>query len=148
MKKYEILNFKRICPDCKKIIVYKYKRSCERSEKNKSSCRKCMFAKSDRVRTALRKTDPEYKARMRRYGLKSRYGISIEEYEEMKKSQGGHCAVCNSIDKLFVDHDHKTGLTRGLLCRHHNLMLGYMERDIRAIDKLIEYLLFHKEQSK
>lgn len=162
MKKYDILKtivgsqahglatpeFSRICPDCKTIIFYKYKRSCDQSEKNKSSCRKCTVAKYERNRIALRKSDPKYKARMRLYSLKRRYGLSPEGYNNLLLSQGGQCAVCPSKDLLFVDHDHVTGLNRGLLCRHHNLMLGYMEKDIQVVDKLVDYLLFHKEQSR
>ncbi len=61
---------------------------------------------------------------------KTKYGISKEEYEEMVVSQNNRCAIC---DKEFsktphVDHDHKTGHVRGLLCLVCNGTLSLLER--------------------
>lgn len=56
--------------------------------------------------------------------LKAAYGISLEQYESLKEKQKGQCAICNKTARLFVDHDHTTGLIRGLLCTNCNVMLG------------------------
>jgi hypothetical protein len=51
--------------------------------------------------------------------LRRTYGITAEQYEQMLAGQGGVCAICGTPPKskrLHVDHDHKTGLVRGLLC--------------------------------
>jgi hypothetical protein len=48
------------------------------------------------------------------------YGITEEQYAEMHWSQGGKCAICKrkaALGTLVVDHDHKSGRVRGLLCR-------------------------------
>jgi hypothetical protein len=46
-------------------------------------------------------------------------GVTDEDYERMLEAQGGHCALCPSTPKtkrLHVDHNHRTGTVRGLLC--------------------------------
>ena len=60
------------------------------------------------------------------------YGISVEDYEEMLESQGGGCYICGigpSVRALDIDHDHRTGKVRGLLCSNHNRALGLLGDD-------------------
>ncbi len=50
-------------------------------------------------------------------------GVTDDQYERLLAAQGGHCALCPSTPKtrrLAVDHDHKTGKVRGLLCHRCN----------------------------
>lgn len=59
--------------------------------------------------------------------IEKTYGLSAEEYDALLKAQGGRCAICRARPKskrLAVDHDHKTGAVRGLLCSrcNHDLM--------------------------
>jgi hypothetical protein len=60
-------------------------------------------------------------------------GITDEVYFEMLERQGGHCALCLATPKtrrLHVDHDHKTGAVRGLLCHRCNRALPeWVDRD-------------------
>lgn len=83
--------------------------------------------------------------------LKNRYGITIEEYYEIYEKQGGVCSICKnketSIDKktmktkrLSVDHDHKTGVVRGLLCINCNHALGRFKDDITIMESAISYI--------
>lgn len=54
-------------------------------------------------------------------------GVSPEQYEAMLADQNGHCALCPAVPKtrrLDVDHDHRTGAVRGLLCHWCNRRLG------------------------
>lgn len=65
----------------------------------------------------------------RKSKLKANYGLTPEDYEAMFEEQVGRCAICGvdqgSIDHpLMVDHDHKTGKVRGLLCPNCNHILG------------------------
>jgi hypothetical protein len=61
------------------------------------------------------------------------YGLKAGEYEALLKLQGGVCYICGGKGggkKLAVDHDHKTGLPRGLLDRNCNyVLLGLMAKD-------------------
>lgn len=76
--------------------------------------------------------------------LKSIYGITPEEYDEIFKSQDGKCAICHNKPKkirLAVDHDHKSGLVRGLLCTHCNhKLLGAAHDNIEILNRAVEYL--------
>lgn len=64
---------------------------------------------------------------------KSMYGITLDAFNEMLRDQGFKCAICPANEpggkgSFYLDHDHKTGEVRGLLCHHCNSMLG-MARD-------------------
>jgi len=59
--------------------------------------------------------------------LRKKYGITQEQWQEAFKRQGGKCAICHCAQRyqsLAVDHDHKTGKVRGLLCVQCNRGLG------------------------
>jgi hypothetical protein len=73
----------------------------------------------------------------RAYGLKRRYGITVEEYDELLSQQEGRCAICYRIveETLCVDHNHVTGKIRGLLCTRCNRSLGWLERFDSSITK-------------
>jgi DNA-binding transcriptional MerR regulator len=63
--------------------------------------------------------------------LRHRYGITLEEYEEMLERQDGRCAICRRPPpegkRLHVDHNHETGEVRGLLCSWCNTRLIALE---------------------
>ncbi len=73
------------------------------------------------------------------------YGIDVPDYERMLEEQGGGCYICGKKpeDKraLDIDHDHKTGKVRGLLCSNHNRGLGLLDDNILHIIKALEYLV-------
>jgi len=64
----------------------------------------------------------------RKYALKKRYGLSEELYHKLFDALKGRCAVCREqvVGNLHVDHDHKTGEVRGLLCNGCNRALGFI----------------------
>lgn len=63
------------------------------------------------------------------------YGLAKGEYETLFKAQDGRCAICGGKrrERLSVDHCHKTGLIRGLLCRMCNGRLLTAARDKPAV---------------
>jgi hypothetical protein len=66
--------------------------------------------------------------------LRRTYGITLDEYKRILAVQEGECFACGYIPgpgkrALNVDHDHKTGLVRGLLCGQCNRALGLIKRD-------------------
>jgi hypothetical protein len=81
--------------------------------------------------------------------LKSMYGILQEDYDALLASQNGHCAICGGdrFDKrrkaLGVDHDHLTGVVRGLLCRSCNLAIGLLRDDPALLRAALDYLAVH-----
>lgn len=80
--------------------------------------------------------------------LMRKYGITQEVYDEMFAKQKGLCAIClggptdigKKNDRLSVDHDHKTGKVRGLLCNDCNVSLGKFKDDISILKRAIKYL--------
>jgi hypothetical protein len=70
-------------------------------------------------------------------------GVTSEQYEAMLAAQGGGCAICGNPPKtrrLHVDHDHKTGNVRGLLCHKHNRGLAYFSDDADMLYRAGDYL--------
>ena len=77
--------------------------------------------------------------------LKNKYGISIEDYDEMYIRQGGCCGICGThqskLGKRFcIDHDHDSGGVRGLLCDRCNTSIGKFEHNICLLKNAIRYL--------
>jgi hypothetical protein len=80
----------------------------------------------------------------RRSHLKRKYGITLEQYDEMLQAQGGGCGICGvappSRSSLHVDHDHRTGRIRGLLCFRHNNALGDFDDDPALLRAALRYV--------
>lgn len=75
--------------------------------------------------------------KVRAHALRTRYGITSAQYEQMLMAQGGLCAICQQpevrrmrgkVTRLAVDHDHQSGRVRGLLCALCNATLHKLER--------------------
>ena len=89
------------------------------------------------------------KDRVRNKELKRNFGISLHEYNLMLTEQKGKCSCCgihqNELTKKFaVDHDHDTGLIRGLLCNHCNLAIGMLGDNLEGLMKALNYLEKHE----
>jgi hypothetical protein len=90
------------------------------------------------------------------YYIKVKYGISEQDYWALYEAQGGVCAICHKVEttkrnpsvnyknstvrRLCIDHDHKTGIVRGLLCNHCNSILGHALDDATTLASAINYL--------
>jgi len=91
-------------------------------------------AKNPELYKALGK-ESQYRRSLRGYNMKRLYGVSIEQFNEMLANQNGVCKICGDTPKmktrqssrLHIDHCHKTGKVRGLLCVRCNHMIGYLE---------------------
>ena len=75
--------------------------------------------------------------------LKRKFGITFEQFELLVILQNGLCAICRKkLDKhLAVDHDHKTGEIRGLLCTNCNVGLGHFRDSGELLQRAIDYLV-------
>ena len=73
-----------------------------------------------------------------------RYGVTSEEYQKMYNAQKGVCKICKNPCKtkqtLSIDHCHKTGKIRGLLCIKCNTALGMLNDNIEYFKEAIDYL--------
>lgn len=77
--------------------------------------------------------------------LKRTYGVTLEEYRSVYSHQNGKCAICNQHESRFknsfaVDHDHITGLVRGLLCWRCNRALGKFEDSVEKVCAAAQYV--------
>ena len=77
--------------------------------------------------------------------LKIKYNLSQEEYDLKLKEQNYSCAICDihkdDYSKEFsVDHCHKTGKVRSLLCTQCNSGIGFFRENITVMKKAIQYI--------
>lgn len=127
------------------------KRSAERQReyrKNNPPKRYCDLSEEEKVKQRFyakswRENNPEgYK----RIVLKKNYGITLEDYQQMLDDSNGVCAICDQPFKFdnkhepCIDHDHKTGQVRGLLCVKCNMSLGGFDDNVAILLNAIEYL--------
>lgn len=89
----------------------------------------------------------EHDKRLRNSRYKYRYGITTADYDRMFQEQSGLCKICKSSETgrkqsnhFAVDHDHKTGKVRGLLCLGCNKGLSCFKDDLQLFEKAMEYI--------
>lgn len=83
------------------------------------------------------------KAYFKAHSLKKKYGLTIHEYQDILDAQGGGCAICAKsfrVTRMHVDHDHKTGIIRGILCGRCNMGLGQFGDSLDRLKDAVEYL--------
>ena len=84
------------------------------------------------------------KESVKNYNLVYRYNIDISKYKELLEEQNNCCAICKGKKPLYkyftVDHCHKSGHVRGLLCHKCNKGLGLFNDNIDILKASIEYL--------
>lgn len=81
----------------------------------------------------------------RRWNLAKRYGITVEDFFDILEAQGGCCGICErhlpkGSRNAVVDHCHKTGQVRGVLCVSCNVALGKFKDSKEGLLKAIDYL--------
>jgi hypothetical protein len=73
------------------------------------------------------------------------YGLTEDDYQRMLEAQGGRCFVCGNRPRkvrLAIDHDHETGMIRGLLCpvSRCNEVLGMYKDNVDVFRRFVAYL--------
>lgn len=91
-----------------------------------------------RRREADARPDRRRRARLA-YVLRT-YGEDAVALEAARLDGTGRCGACGGADRLAIDHCHRTGRTRGLLCRRCNVTLGHVDDDVALLRGLIAYL--------
>lgn len=82
--------------------------------------------------------------------LKRRYGITPAEYDAILKKQGGVCDICKKPRtqkrRLHVDHDHRNGKVRGILCSRCNWLVMVLEvaQDMNKTKPARKFIRKHK----
>jgi hypothetical protein len=118
-------------------------------EKYKLSAKLYRLKNKDKLneyqRSHAKRNRDKYKKMQRKWVLNLKYNLSLEQYNEILKNQNNKCAICNKDRNDFnidfaVDHDHKTGNIRGLLCGRCNMGIGFFNDDIKILENAINYL--------
>lgn len=103
------------------------------------------YTEYNREYHARTKFNPHRKESKQREHLKRCYNMTLEEYQTLLKNQDNKCAICKIDQKdcnkrMSVDHCHRTGKIRGLLCDGCNRGIGYLGDSIARILEAAEYL--------
>lgn len=128
----------KVCRLCKEelplTLFYKHTNT---RDLHKHECKPCFnkltlkyYFKNKESRVAQRKD----------YHYRSNYGLTKEEVEKLKEEQDFKCMICEDVVDLVVDHCHKTGKVRSLLCNKCNQGLGSFKDDPKIINKASLYL--------
>ena len=139
----------KTCPRCKETKPYnEFYKAKERKDGYRSTCKACCFLQHrDWYRKSSTKRRQQTKDEIRASNLKKKYGITIEEYEELVQAQNSTCAICGTDDpgrrlaNWAIDHCHETGKVRGLLCHQCNMGLGSFKDNGYILVNAIKYLL-------
>jgi len=158
-------NWRKQNPERAKLIArrshYKYKEKNNNRSKEYYEKHKERLLRQQRIRDLLRiderrdynrKYAKDNKEKLAEYyrawRLAFKYGISIQDYEDLLEQQEGLCAICgepqstvalNGKKPLHVDHDHVNGRVRGLLCKNCNTAIGHVEKT-KWLEKALNYL--------
>lgn len=152
----------KICSKCKKEkLLAAFTKHTTGKGGLHSHCKECqhksqkLYRNSKRGKLAHNRGNKKYREseRGKLYHLGYRYlweyGITLARYNEMLAKQNGLCAICGKpetetmrgkLKPLSVDHDHKTGKIRGLLCNNCNRAVGLLKEDIRTVSSMLTYL--------
>jgi len=102
------------------------------------------------MRASRRRNPLEHQIRKANHDLKA-YGLTFERYKQMLEAQEGRCAICRTNDpkgrgkirRFAVDHCHRTGDVRALLCHRCNGALGMVSDDADILQRMIDYIKEH-----
>jgi hypothetical protein len=116
-------------------------------------CKQCE-TETNKKRWADETNKQKIREASKRYRVVKEYGITPEQWMLIHASQGGICAICKKpiqtifdfslnpkVSRAAVDHDHKTGLIRGLVCQFPcNYILGHLHDSIMLFRACADYL--------
>lgn len=136
----------KICCNCKEPKPRSdFAKNKRRKDGLQNVCRPCKQAWDKVNYQKVRESRKPYKRntydKQREYNWKAN-GINLTSarYREMYEEQEGKCQICKLKKKLCVDHDHKTGIVRGLICANCNRAIGLLGDDATTLQAAAEYL--------
>jgi hypothetical protein len=132
---------KKVCRKCGGEKVGSRCRPCWAAYMREYNLRPGPNAKKKEAQKALyRRDEPSRRSSV----IKANYGIDIAEFNRMLAQQNGVCAVCDGVQpdgrRLAIDHCHKTGAIRGLLCSTCNTSIGHAKDDPTLLRAMADYL--------
>jgi hypothetical protein len=131
------------CKDCKSELAREYRKNNPEKAKELDKKRGSKYReKSKNIRKIYYEKN---KDKFKDKAIFRKFGISLDDYNKMFEKQKGCCIICNKHQiefdiSLAIDHCHKTGKIRGLLCSYCNMGIGLLGENVKTLEKAIEYL--------
>lgn len=124
-------------------------------EKKRAYARKWDIENPGRIaayREEWRRNHPNFSEHTRGIGLKHRFGITLDQWNELFTQQGKCCAICAATEPgrktgWHTDHCHETKKVRGILCHGCNVGLGAVKDNIQRLKAMIVFLEKHNAAS-
>ena len=146
MKKVGTYNGK-LCKHGHGTLRYYAGGACVVCSKNKSKERWCSRDGNWRQQRRDKYATEGGRADRRARNLKDKYGITQEQFDIMLTAQNFQCSICSveswATGTFHVDHDHKTGKVRSLLCQKCNVAVGLCDDDPARMERAANYLREH-----
>ena len=144
-KLWKVTEEGRTCKICKTWKEWNFF-SAARTKRGKEERIHCLDCLKKTAKTRWYENKQVYQKRARKSYLKSKYGLAEEDVTLMLEGQKGKCAICKqTLTSPCIDHEHKSGKIRQLLCRACNILLGKAKEDVKILESAIEYLRRHSE---
>lgn len=147
----------KTCTKCKRTLhLEDFKRDRTKPDGLQSQCNDCrkLWRQENKQyqKDYFLRNKERYKASQKNSHLRKHFGLSLQEYKLRLQQQAGVCAICGlkewrtvkgTVCSLSVDHNHKTGKIRELLCDRCNLIIGRSKESPELLNKIIQYLIKH-----
>ena len=106
----------------------------------------CRERDTRRLVQERRRQNQETRSHDNRRRVHRKYGISPTDWDALLDAQGGKCPICQADlaeigRRPATDHDHQTGMVRGILCHTCNVGIGYLQDDPEIMRRAAEYVL-------
>lgn len=140
----------KTCRICKKSLeIISFNKATGNRDGYRNECKNCQadiyrarkIDNPEKLRGQWSKASRKYySGDKRRNKTLRQYGMNEDDYNAMFDLQDGKCYLCKSQTVLVVDHCHKSGVVRGLLCNSCNIGLGAFKDDVIVLQRAIAYL--------
>ena len=133
----------KVCSKCMISKALKHYYKDKRRASFYSWCKKCHMNLTKSL-SAKRRKSPKGKLYRRNHYLRTRYGLSTRKFLDLIKKANYCCEICRKhlykTQQINIDHSHKTGKVRGILCSPCNVGLGMFQDNKKFLLKAITYL--------
>lgn len=142
---------RKYCGDCRK--DYRKKAHLEHPDRNRQIAKAWAAKNRAKLNEQARRNRALNKERFKAYAIKSQFGMSPEEWQDIFSRQNGKCAICllpetsklrGEVKTLSVDHHHASGKNRGLLCSRCNTGIGKLRDNPEILRSAADYIEKHK----
>lgn len=133
----------KLCRQCEVLQKVCHECRCPKPHSEFNAAKGTRTGLNDKCRDCAKRWHRTRGAQLKRINhLKTKYGMTIDDWDRMYAQQGGKCACCKDEFGMLpaVDHCHKTGAVRGILCSECNTGLGFLGDSVDGLSQAETYL--------